>query len=82
MTATRPSHQASPVAAALAELERCSGTRYDPRVVAAFLQVVAMSEQEGIPLPPALCAVLEESTRKSQIDTVPPQSRAAKRIGE
>lgn len=53
MTATRPYHQASPVAAALAELERCSGTRYDPRVVAAFLQGAAMLEQEGIPLPPA-----------------------------
>ncbi|HXW58432.1 MAG TPA: HD domain-containing phosphohydrolase [Solirubrobacteraceae bacterium] len=37
MTHARPYKQAFPVARAVAEIERCSGTQFDPGVVAAFL---------------------------------------------
>ncbi len=40
MTRARVFRDAITVAAALAELERCSGTQFDPRVVSAFLTVV------------------------------------------
>jgi two-component system, cell cycle response regulator len=41
MTTDRAYRAALPVADALAELERCSGTQFDPRVVAAFRAVLA-----------------------------------------
>jgi diguanylate cyclase (GGDEF)-like protein len=41
MTTTRAYREAMPVADALAELERCAGTQFDPRVVAAFQAVLA-----------------------------------------
>ena len=37
MTHVRPYKRAFPVARAIVEIERCSGTQFDPRVVAAFL---------------------------------------------
>jgi diguanylate cyclase (GGDEF)-like protein len=40
MTADRPQAAARPAAAALAELSRCSGTQFDPDVVAAIAEVV------------------------------------------
>jgi putative nucleotidyltransferase with HDIG domain len=39
MLATRPYSAALPFEAALAELERCAGNEFDPRVVAAFVAV-------------------------------------------
>jgi two-component system cell cycle response regulator len=41
MVTDRPYRQAMPYADALAELERCSATQFDPTVVDAFLAVVA-----------------------------------------
>ena len=41
MTSERPYRQAASRAAALAELERCGGTQFDPTVVTAFLSVLA-----------------------------------------
>jgi HD-GYP domain-containing protein (c-di-GMP phosphodiesterase class II) len=40
MTSDRPYQPARSVDAALAELRRCTGTQFDPRVVAAFERVV------------------------------------------
>jgi putative two-component system response regulator len=39
MTHARPYKGALPVGYAIAEIERCSGTQFDPRVVAAFLKL-------------------------------------------
>jgi two-component system cell cycle response regulator len=41
MTTTRSYREAMPIAEALAELDRCAGTQFDPRVVAAFRTVLA-----------------------------------------
>jgi HD-GYP domain-containing protein (c-di-GMP phosphodiesterase class II) len=41
MTGDRPYRAGMDVAAALAELERCAGTQFDPDVVRAFAQVWA-----------------------------------------
>jgi HD-GYP domain-containing protein (c-di-GMP phosphodiesterase class II) len=40
MTTTRSYRQGMPVAAAVAELRRCSGTQFDPQVVTALLDVI------------------------------------------
>jgi len=39
ITSDRPYRQARPLAAAKAEIERCSGTQFDPEVVAAFREI-------------------------------------------
>jgi len=44
MTTTRAYRSALPVSEAIAELERCAGSQFDPRVVAAFRTVLAESE--------------------------------------
>jgi two-component system, cell cycle response regulator len=41
MTAERPYRPALTIGAALAELERCAGTQFDPMVVAAFAELLA-----------------------------------------
>jgi len=41
MTTTRSYREARPISEALAELEHCAGTQFDPRVVAAFRTVLA-----------------------------------------
>ena len=41
MTTTRSYRTAMPVEDAVAELRRCSGTQFDPRVVDALLAVIA-----------------------------------------
>src|SRR5438552_3531741 len=38
MTSTRPYRRAMPTFHALAEIERCSGTQFDPAIASAFLQ--------------------------------------------
>jgi putative nucleotidyltransferase with HDIG domain len=43
MTSTRSYRRARPVPAALEELQRCAGTHFDPRMVAALVRVVARS---------------------------------------
>jgi diguanylate cyclase (GGDEF)-like protein/putative nucleotidyltransferase with HDIG domain len=45
MTSDRPYRKALPVVDAIEELQRCTGDQYDPRVVAAFLHVLAAQEQ-------------------------------------
>jgi len=46
MTSTRPYREARPVDAALAELERCSGTQFDPAIVE-ILVSVARARRDG-----------------------------------
>jgi HD-GYP domain-containing protein (c-di-GMP phosphodiesterase class II) len=41
MTTNRPYRAALPVGDAVAELERCSGSQFDPRVVQALVRTVA-----------------------------------------
>jgi two-component system, cell cycle response regulator len=48
MTTTRAYRAAMPVEDALAELARCAGTQFDPRVVAAFGTVLAASETGAV----------------------------------
>jgi diguanylate cyclase (GGDEF)-like protein/putative nucleotidyltransferase with HDIG domain len=48
MTTTRAYRAAMPVEEALAELDRCAGTQFDPRVVAAFRAVLAGSETAAV----------------------------------
>lgn len=45
MTSDRPYRKALSIAHARAELQRCSGNQYDPRVVAAFLHMLDAQEQ-------------------------------------
>jgi HD-GYP domain-containing protein (c-di-GMP phosphodiesterase class II) len=61
MTTDRSYRKARPVRAALDELERCSGTQFDPKVVEAVIAVVERREQdkpepEEITLDPAAAA--------------------------
>jgi len=51
MTHARPYRDAMPAEEAVVEIERCSGTQFDPQVVAAFLPMV------GAPRRPALTSV-------------------------
>ncbi|MFF4758643.1 HD-GYP domain-containing protein [Streptomyces sp. NPDC001292] len=59
MTSTRSYRRARPVAAALAELERCAGTQFDPRMVTALVRALgrygwhpAVTAQDGTPVAP------------------------------
>jgi HD-GYP domain-containing protein (c-di-GMP phosphodiesterase class II) len=49
MTSDRPYRLAMPVSAALAEIARCSGTQFDPHVVAAFLRLHGSSAGQVAP---------------------------------
>jgi HD-GYP domain-containing protein (c-di-GMP phosphodiesterase class II) len=58
MTTTRSYRKAMPIAEAVAELRRCSGTQFDPQVVEALLTVVGdpgwqltMREPAVVPAP-------------------------------
>ena len=61
MTSDRPYRQAMPEAVAQAELLQCSGSQFDPRVVAAFLAVMENKEKTG---------VLEESQQHMASGTI------------
>jgi putative nucleotidyltransferase with HDIG domain len=61
MTTTRSYRAAMPVAAAVAELRRCSGTQFDPRVIDALLGVIgdpgwqlSLREPAVVPAPAAV----------------------------
>ncbi|HET7444043.1 MAG TPA: HD-GYP domain-containing protein [Solirubrobacterales bacterium] len=56
MTTTRSYREAMPVAAAVAEMERCAGSQFDPQVVAALLTV--LSRDEPVPDLAAVAAAL------------------------
>jgi diguanylate cyclase (GGDEF)-like protein len=43
MTSSRPYHDATSVAEAMAELRRCAGSQFDPRIVDVFCDVVAQA---------------------------------------
>lgn len=47
MTTTRSYREAMPTAAAVAEMERCAGSQFDPRVVAALLAVLGDHPLDG-----------------------------------
>jgi HD-GYP domain-containing protein (c-di-GMP phosphodiesterase class II) len=49
MTSERPHATARSVEDAVAELHRCSGTQFDPAVVAAFTDVVTRGVVAGTP---------------------------------
>jgi len=51
MTTTRRYRKAMPMSAAVAELRRCSGTQFDPDVVAALLHVIAEEDPSVLELP-------------------------------
>ena len=44
MTSARPYREAAPFEDAVAEIDRCAGSQFDPEVVAAFLDVVESGE--------------------------------------
>jgi HD-GYP domain-containing protein (c-di-GMP phosphodiesterase class II) len=48
MTLGRPYRQPMGPQEAIAELRRCSGTQFDPRVVDAFVQVVAAQKNGAL----------------------------------
>jgi putative nucleotidyltransferase with HDIG domain len=55
MTTTRSYRRAMRVEDAIAEMERCAGSHFDPRVVEALLRVLRTSEESGgdeLPAPP------------------------------
>jgi HD-GYP domain-containing protein (c-di-GMP phosphodiesterase class II) len=63
MTTTRSYRTAMPVAAAVTELQRCSGTQFDPRVVAALLDVIgdpgwalSLRAEPEVPVTPSAAA--------------------------
>lgn len=51
MTSCRPYRQPMPITEARAELQRCVGSQFDPRVVTAFLQVLDEQEEKTQKLP-------------------------------
>jgi putative nucleotidyltransferase with HDIG domain len=53
MTTTRSYRKAMPLEAAVAEMETCAGSQFDPRVVDALLAIVRASEGEGPAVAPA-----------------------------
>jgi two-component system cell cycle response regulator len=55
MVSDRPYHQARSIMAALAELQRCAGSQFDPDVVNAFVAVLGQ-KSEQTPAPLALSA--------------------------
>jgi HD-GYP domain-containing protein (c-di-GMP phosphodiesterase class II) len=51
MTSHRPYRRALTIGAALAEIERCSGTQFDPEIAHVFLNAYDAGEIEPLPLP-------------------------------
>ena len=45
MGADRPYRKGKPMEAIIAELKRCSGTQFDPKVVEAFLSLINREEE-------------------------------------
>jgi putative nucleotidyltransferase with HDIG domain len=62
MTTTRPYRKALPVSAAVEELHRCSGTQFDPHVVAGLLAVVGDPGWELTVRAPQAAAALPQSS--------------------
>jgi putative nucleotidyltransferase with HDIG domain len=58
MTTDRSYRSALPLSEAVAELERCSGSQFDPRVIRSLLKVLARSFEETTPPQPAAPSVL------------------------
>ncbi|HEV2654443.1 MAG TPA: diguanylate cyclase, partial [Ktedonobacteraceae bacterium] len=63
MTSTRPYREACSSEQALAELQRCAGSQYDPLVVAAFFQVLQAPAPQSVP------ALLHEPAEQAAIET-------------
>jgi len=57
MTTNRPYRKAMPLRTAIDELERYSGTQFDPEIVSAFLRVVARQQPAGSSRPTRSLAV-------------------------
>jgi putative two-component system response regulator len=58
LTSDRPYRPAQPLEAALAELVRCSGTHFDPRVVEAFCAVATRGAGSTEPAVPGRATVV------------------------
>jgi HD-GYP domain-containing protein (c-di-GMP phosphodiesterase class II) len=56
MTSPRPYREALSADAAAAEVERCSGTQFDPEVAEAFLDALTCGELEGVAPGPGVTA--------------------------
>jgi HD-GYP domain-containing protein (c-di-GMP phosphodiesterase class II) len=61
MTSTRAYRKALPVADAIAEIRRCSGTQFDPDIVAAFL--ACLSKPRGVSMPEGFSEFFEAMFR-------------------
>ncbi|NYI06298.1 HD-GYP domain-containing protein [Allostreptomyces psammosilenae] len=57
MTSTRSYRGARPAAAAVAELRRCAGTQFDPRMVDALVRALARQGWDGVPAAELLPAI-------------------------
>ncbi len=74
MTSDRPYRDGMPYAQAIAELKRCTGTQFDPDVVAAFLQVIEdkglgesqASRHDALPTPVMSAAAAKGETAGGQ----------------
>ncbi|MDN3297970.1 HD-GYP domain-containing protein, partial [Streptomyces ficellus] len=88
MTSTRSYRRARPVATAVAELERCAGRQFDPRMVHALVRALdrhgwqtAVTADEPAPRPgtaaPTAPATATPATPASPRGNVPPPGRAA-----
>jgi HD-GYP domain-containing protein (c-di-GMP phosphodiesterase class II) len=64
MTSDRPYRAALPIEAACLEIERCSGTQFDPRVAAAFLSIPADRWREIRELAHSHLLALDEQIRR------------------
>lgn len=91
MTSTRSYRRGRPVAAALEELERCAGTQFDPRMVAALRRALAahgwpFTEEPEQPGQPGKPGQPGESVRPGQSVTghvpVPREQCAGARTGD
>lgn len=68
MTSDRPYRGARPHEEALAEIQRHTGTQFDPEVVEAFLR----AEQGGLITEASICPAPQKSVHEAAVSTLPP----------
>ncbi|UGY93546.1 HD-GYP domain-containing protein [Streptomyces gobiensis] len=80
MTSTRSYRRARPIRDAIAELKRCAGTQFDPRMVRALTRAlhrrgwspVVTGDEAGGNVPPAAGAVAAAESREQALDATGP----------